>query len=225
MKKFALIFLVIVLLLFIISKVLEIDIVGYFEREVVRVQYVNSQQQSNIFNETFDPEEQTFTLFDENCNKFGPYTFTEAGEKLKDGLFLECKTIDGDELFEIENHQSSYISSQDFINNVSNLIYNYPGFEGDEVDNWRIQLAVYQLPQPFRKLLLDEVKVINGCHPYGEALYDRCVYGVFDPLGYGADGRYGNEWEKTIWISDRGMKSGHLQDILCLLYTSDAADE
>lgn len=214
MKKFALIFLVIVLLLFIISKVLEIDIVGYFEREVVRVQYVNSQQQSNIFNETFDPEEQTFTLFDENCNKFGPYTFTEAGEKLKDGLFLECKTIDGDELFEIENHQSSYISSQDFINNVSNLIYDYPGFEGDEVDNWRIQLAVYQLPQPFRKLLLDEVKVINGCHPYGEALYDRCVYGVFDPLGYGADGRYGNDWEKTIWISDRGMKSGHLQDIL-----------
>ena len=104
MKKFALIFLVIVLLLFIISKVLEIDIVGYFEREVIRVQYVNSQQQSNIFNETFDPEEQTFTLFDENCNKFGPYSFTEAGEKLKDGLFLECKTIDGDELFEIENH-------------------------------------------------------------------------------------------------------------------------
>ena len=142
MKKFAVIFSVIILFLFLVTEVLEIDPVGYFEREVIRVQYVNSQQQSNIFNETFDPEEQTFTLFDENCNKFGPYTFTEAAEKLRGGLFLECNTTDKDELFKIETHQSSYISSQDIINNVSNLIYEYPGFEGDEVDNWRIQLAI-----------------------------------------------------------------------------------
>ena len=175
MKKFAFIFLVIILSLFLVAEILEINLVGYFEREVIRVQYLNSQQQLNIFSETFDPEEQTFTLFDENCIKFGPYTFTEAAEKLRDGLFLECETIDGDEFFEIETHQSSYANSQDFINNVSNLIYDYPGFEGDEVDNWRIQLAIYQLPEPFRNLLSDEVKVINGCHPYGEAIYDRCV--------------------------------------------------
>ena len=68
MKKFTFIFLVFFLFLFLVSKVLEIDPVGYFEREVIRVQYVNSQQQLNSFNETFDPEEQTFTLFDENCN-------------------------------------------------------------------------------------------------------------------------------------------------------------
>ena len=24
---------------------------------------------------------------------------------------------------------------------------------------------------------------------------NRCVYGVFDPVGYDAEGKYGNEWE------------------------------
>ena len=112
MKKFALIFIVIILFLFLVSEVLEIDLIGYFEREVIRVQYVNSQQQVNIFNDTFDPEEQTFTLFDENCNKFGPYTFTEAAEKLRDGLFSECKTIDGDELFLLTMSQTSSMTIQ-----------------------------------------------------------------------------------------------------------------
>ena len=105
MKKFAFIFLVIILSIYLVSEVLEINLVGYFEREVIRVQYVNSQQQLNSFNETFDQEEQTFTLFDENCNKFGPYTFTKAAEKLRDGLFLECRNVDRDELFEIDIHE------------------------------------------------------------------------------------------------------------------------
>ena len=55
---------------------------------------------------------------------------------------------------------------------------------------------------------------MNGCHPYGEALFNRCVYGVFDPVGYGADGNFGNDWAMTIWISDRGLESGKLKDIL-----------
>ena len=97
---------------------------------------------------------------------------------------------------------------------VGNLIYSFPGFEGDEETNTRIQLAIYQLPEPLRKILTSEVRVLNGCHPYGEALYNRCVYGVFDPVGYGADGKYGNEWDMTIWISDRGIESGRLKDIL-----------
>jgi hypothetical protein len=98
--------------------------------------------------------------------------------------------------------------------NVTNLIYSFPGFEGDEETNTRIQLAVYQLPAPLREILNSEIQVLNGCHPYGEALFNRCVYGVFDPVGYGADGNYGNEWKMTIWISDRGIESGRLKDIL-----------
>jgi hypothetical protein len=72
----------------------------------------------------------------------------------------------------------------------------------------------YQLPEPLRTILTSEVDVLNGCHPYGEALFNRCVYGVFDPVGYGADGNYGNNWAMTIWISDRGIQSGKLKDIL-----------
>ena len=98
--------------------------------------------------------------------------------------------------------------------NVSNLIYSFPGFEGDDETNTRIQLAINQLPAPLRNILTTKVQVINGCHPYGEALFNRCVYGVFDPVGYGADGKYGNEWDMTIWISDRGIESGKLKDIL-----------
>ena len=36
----------------------------------------------------------------------------------------------------------------------------------------------------------------------------------FDPLGYDEEGNYGNEWSQSIWISDRGLTSGYLNDIL-----------
>lgn len=214
MKRIILVFIILPLFIFLFSIVFEVDILGYFEREVVRVQYTNYQEQENIFHETFDPEEQTFILFDEDCNKFGPFSFTTATEKIAQGLFLECKIQDKQEIIEIELHEESYVSSQNLFNEISNLIYDYPGFEGDSDDNWRIQLAVYQLPKPFRELLLNEVQIINGCHPYGESIYGRCVYGVFDPLGYDAEGRYGNDWKMSIWISDRGIESGNLNDIL-----------
>ena len=60
--------------------------------------------------------------------------------------------------------------------NVTNLIYSFPGFEGDEETNTRIQLAIYQLPEPLRKILTTEVQVLNGCHPM-ERLYliDVCM--------------------------------------------------
>ena len=37
---------------------------------------------------------------------------------------------------------------------------------------------------------------------------------MFDPLGYDEEGNYGNEWSQSIWISDRGLTSGYLNDIL-----------
>ena len=89
-----------------------------------------------------------------------------------------------------------------------------PGYEGDFNKNSLIQLAVNELPDPFRTVLKEEIIILNGCHPYGKVLFKRCVYGVFDPLGYDETGNYGNDWAKSIWISDRGLESGHLNDIL-----------
>ena len=67
-----------------------------------------------------------------------------------------------------------------------------------------------------KKLLFSLVAIIvlNGCHPYGKVIFKRCVYGVFDPVGFDETGNYGNDWAKSIWISDRGLESGHLKDIL-----------
>lgn len=213
LKRLLVFLLVFSIVLFISSLILEIDLIGYLEREFVRSQYVELQQENNIFNDNFDPEEQSFILFDELCKQYGPFTFSQASRKLQEGLRSECIVEDEDTL-SIELHENSYIENEGVINNLSNLIYNYPGFEGDDEDNLRIQVAIYQLPQPFRDILLNDIQVINGCHPYGEALFDRCVYGVFDPVGYGADGKYGNEWKMSIWISDRGIESGNLNDIL-----------
>ena len=89
-----------------------------------------------------------------------------------------------------------------------------PGYQGDFNKNLLIQLAVNELPDPFRTILKEEIIILNGCHPYGKVIYNRCVYGVFDPLGYDETGNYGNDWAKSIWISDRGLESGHLKDIL-----------
>ena len=90
----------------------------------------------------------------------------------------------------------------------------FPGYEGDSKEDLLIQLAVNQLPDPFRKILKEEIIILNGCHPYGKAIFGRCVYGVFDPGGYDEKGNSGNEWSLSIWISDRGIESGHLKDIL-----------
>tara|TARA_Y100000389_G_scaffold198760_1_gene235849 strand:+ start:520 stop:1260 length:741 start_codon:yes stop_codon:yes gene_type:complete len=88
----------------------------------------------------------------------------------------------------------------------------YPGYEGHF--DLLIQVAVNQLPDPFRTILKEEIIIINGCHPYGKAIFGRCVHGVFDPGGYDEKGNPGNEWARSIWISDRGIESGHLKDIL-----------
>ena len=96
----------------------------------------------------------------------------------------------------------------------SEFIDLFPGYEGDSKEDLLIQLAVNQLPDPFRRILKEEIIILNGCHPYGKAIFGRCVYGVFDPGGYDEKGKSGNEWARSIWISDRGIESGHLKDIL-----------
>jgi len=156
-----------------------------------------------------------FYLFDSECNRYGPYDYKEVFQEIANGLTIECeKKIPNENEVLINLHERREVGKTTVKSNVGNLIYSFPGFEGDEETNTRIQLAIYQLPEPLRKILTTEVRVLNGCHPYGEALYNRCIYGVFDPVGYGADGKYGNEWNMTIWISDRGIESGRLKDIL-----------
>ncbi len=94
------------------------------------------------------------------------------------------------------------------------FIDRFPGYEGDEKANLLIQIAVNQLPDTFRTMIKEEIIVLNGCHPYGQKLFNKCVYGVYDPVGYDGEGNYGNDWAQSIWISDRGVTSGYLNDIL-----------
>ena len=108
---------------------------------------------------------------------------------------------------EREDIPNSNLGYGDFIERL-------PGYEGDAIENLEIRLAINELPDPFRTILKEEILVVNGCHPYGKVLFKRCVYGVFDPLGYDEDGNYGNDWSLSIWISDRGLQSGQLNDIL-----------
>ena len=159
---------------------------------------------------------QTFVLYDSECNRYGPFSSIEAAPLVNsEGFTTTCEKKIPDENEILINLHERRESGQTVIKNeITNLLYSFPGFEGDEETNLRIQLAIYQLPDIFRKILTSEVEVLNGCHPYGEALFNRCVYGVFDPAGYDADGNYGNEWAMTIWISDRGVESGKLKDIL-----------
>ena len=170
---------------------------------------LNSDMQEDVFDRV------TFYLFDSECKRYGPFGFQEVFQEMANGLSIECeKKIPNENEVLINLHERREGEKATVKSNVTNLIYSFPGFEGDEETNTRIQLAIYQLPEPLRKILTSEVQVLNGCHPYGEALFNRCVYGVFDPVGYGADGKYGNEWDMTIWISDRGIESGRLKDIL-----------
>ena len=168
----------------------------------------SSNLDSDLYNEIY-------FLYDSDCKKYGPFEFEETFQEIQNGLFAYCeKEILDENVVLINLHERREAGKPTIKSNITNLIYSFPGFEGDEETNTRIQLAVYQLPAPLREILNSEIQVLNGCHPYGETLFNRCVYGVFDPVGYGADGNYGNEWKMTIWISDRGIESGRLKDIL-----------
>ena len=168
----------------------------------------SSNLDSDLYNEIY-------FLYDSDCKKYGPFEFEETFQEIQNGLFAYCeKEILDENVVLINLHERREAGKPTIKSNITNLIYSFPGFEGDEETNTRIELAVYQLPAPLIEILNSEIQVLNGCHPYGEALFNRCVYGVFDPVGYGADGNYGNEWKMTIWISDRGIESGRLKDIL-----------
>lgn len=180
--------------------------------QIEEPRYKLNTSSSNLDSDLYN---KIYFLYDSDCKKYGPFEFEETFQEIQNGLFAYCeKEILDENVVLINLHERREAGKPTIKSNVTNLIYSFPGFEGDEETNTRIQLAVYQLPAPLREILNSEIQVLNGCHPYGETLFNRCVYGVFDPVGYGADGNYGNEWKMTIWISDRGIESGRLKDIL-----------
>ena len=180
--------------------------------QIEEPRYKLNTSSSNLDSDLYN---KIYFLYDSDCKKYGPFEFEETFQEIQNSLFAYCeKEILDENVVLINLHERREAGKPTIKSNITNLIYSFPGFEGDDETNTRIQLAVYQLPAPLREILNSEIQVLNGCHPYGETLFNRCVYGVFDPVGYGADGNYGNEWKMTIWISDRGIESGRLKDIL-----------
>jgi len=85
----------------------------------------------------------------------------------------------------------------------------WPGHEGG--NETIIQNAFDALPLALRNRIPSDFILVNGCHPFS----DRCPYGVMDSHGWGSNGRCCNmPWGRSIWISNRGINSGHLNDIM-----------
>ena len=223
-KVFVLVFLSVNIVIWLVTYFLNINLFSILQIQTpnIEVREPSYKLTTNISKSPIGNFDPVFVLYDEDCIKYGPYKLSEAVLEIQNGLSTTCSSLISDEndiLINLHNRRDASLTN--IKNNISNLLYSsssdlnlFPGFEGDEEANLRIQLAIYQLPDPLRSILTNEVQVLNGCHPYGEALFNRCVYGVFDPVGYGADGNFGNDWAMTIWISDRGLESGKLKDIL-----------
>ena len=223
-KVFVLVFLSVNIVIWLVTYFLNINLFSILQIQTpnIEVREPSYKLTTNISKSPIGNFDPVFVLYDEDCIKYGPYKLSEAVLEIQNGLSTTCSSLISDENDILINlHDRREASLTNIKNNISNLLYSsssdlnlFPGFEGDEEANLRIQLAIYQLPDPLRSILTKAVQVLNGCHPYGEALFNRCVYGVFDPVGYGADGNFGNDWAMTIWISDRGLESGKLKDIL-----------
>lgn len=223
-KVFVLVFLSVNIVIWLVTYFLNINLFSILQIQTpnIEVREPSYKLTTNISKSPIGNFDPVFVLYDEDCIKYGPYKLSEAVLEIQNGLSTTCSSLISDENDILINlHDRRDASLTNIKNNISNLLYSsssdlnlFPGFEGDKEANLRIQLAIYQLPDPLRSILTNEVQVLNGCHPYGEALFNRCVYGVFDPVGYGADGNFGNDWAMTIWISDRGLESGKLNDIL-----------
>ena len=86
----------------------------------------------------------------------------------------------------------------------------YDGFEGTHQGS--VEAAINGQPAEL-KTGLAGIEVINGCHPYANVQFGYCPYGTWDSAGWRADGTYGGPWANSLWISTRGVNSGHLADI------------
>ena len=93
---------------------------------------------------------------------------------------------------------------------VHGVITSYCGYEGTYQS--QVQAAADALPAELKTAFVD-VEIVNGCHPNAFASMGRCVYGVWDSAGWDAD-THGNAWSRSLWVSNRGVESGRLTDIM-----------
>ncbi len=87
----------------------------------------------------------------------------------------------------------------------------FDGYEGKY--QAEVEAAAAALPAELRTAF-GGVTVVNGCHPYAKVTFGRCVYGVWDSAGWDANGNHGADWSYTLWVSNRGVDSGRLTDIM-----------
>ncbi|MBF81809.1 MAG: hypothetical protein CL522_00100 [Actinobacteria bacterium] len=87
----------------------------------------------------------------------------------------------------------------------------FDGYEGKY--QAQVEAAAAALPAELRTAF-GGVTVVNGCHPYAKVTFGRCVYGVWDSAGWDANGNHGADWSYTLWVSNRGVESGRLTDIM-----------
>jgi len=87
----------------------------------------------------------------------------------------------------------------------------FDGYEGQY--QAQVEAAAAALPAELRTAF-GGVTVVNGCHPYAKVTFGRCVYGVWDSAGWDANGNHGADWSYTLWVSNRGVESGRLTDIM-----------
>ena len=84
------------------------------------------------------------------------------------------------------------------------------GYEGQ--NQAAVNSAINALPAELQRAL-NGVDIVNGCHPYAFASKGRCVFGVWDSAGWKADGTYGADWARSLWISNRAVEAGRLIDV------------
>tara|TARA_E500000331_G_scaffold236722_1_gene227062 strand:+ start:110 stop:616 length:507 start_codon:yes stop_codon:yes gene_type:complete len=84
------------------------------------------------------------------------------------------------------------------------------GYEGQ--NQAAVNSAISALPAELQRAL-NGVDIVNGCHPYAFASKGRCVFGVWDSAGWKADGTYGADWVRSLWISNRAVEAGRLADV------------
>ncbi len=115
----------------------------------------------------------------------------------------------GAQLINVSSSTNNPSKSGDCFEETPELRSCWPGHEGG--NEKIIQNAFDALPEVLRNRIPSDFILVNGCHPFS----DRCAYGVMDSRGWGSDGRCCDmPWGRSIWISNRGINSGHLNDIM-----------
>ena len=115
----------------------------------------------------------------------------------------------GAQLINVSSSTNNPSKSGDCFEETPELRSCWPGHEGGSEKI--IQNAFDALPEVLRNRIPSDFILVNGCHPFS----DRCAYGVMDSRGWGSDGRCCDmPWGRSIWISNRGINSGHLNDIM-----------